>query len=262
MNGGKTINRFLKRFTGDSKRCFTSAILLAGGSGKRMGDVPAAKQFLKVGGVPVIERALQTFRSCGYIHEIVLVVRPEDIKLYSEIAGSFGEEKPLKIVPGGKTRQESVFTGFTSISSRAEFVCIHDGARCLVTEQIISDVCHAAYQFGAAIACAIPTDTYWTEKNGNADQSPDRRGLRIAQTPQVFRADVYRAACYTAKKNGVTGTDDASIVRACGFPVRLVPCPKENIKITTPIDIPIAEAILKERKKEAIPDENADRAGL
>ena len=250
MDGGN-IKRFFKKATCEERRFFTSAIIPAGGNGTRMGTASESKLFIEIDGKPVIAHTLLAFQKCERVREIVIAAKKEETERFRSVAESFGIDKVTSIVPGGETRQESVFNGFSAINEKADFVCIHDGDRCLVSEEIISDVCHAAVLFGSAVACALPTDTVWIEKNGYAQTCADREHLRNAQTPQVFRADIYRAACYTAKKRSIAGTDDASLVRACGFPVKLVLCSQDNIKITYPKDISTAEAILKSGKEKA-----------
>ena len=249
MSVGKTINQWIRKYIGDGKRHFTSAIVVAAGSGSRAGQ-PIPKQFCLLDGVPVIVRTLQAFENAEYIREVVLAAREEDLPQYELFREQYQLKKLVRVVPGGKTRQESVLAAFEAISPKAEYVAIHDGARCLVTPEIIGEVCHAAYLFGSAIACEKVTDTLKAEKDGFIAGTLDRSAVRAAQTPQVFRADIYRAAAYTAKEKGTNATDDASLVSLCGFKVRLVDCSPENMKITNPEDFAVASAILSYRNQE------------
>ena len=160
-------------------------------------------------GIPVIVRTLLAFESCPLIDEIIVAARPDEIPIYEK----FREEYPLKklaaVVEGGETRQESVLRGFESISDRSEFVAIHDGARCLVTPDMIERVLRAAYSHGAATAACHVSDTVKrADSKGFAEETIDRSTLWLAQTPQVFKTELYRAAAYVAKDEGFSATDD------------------------------------------------------
>jgi 2-C-methyl-D-erythritol 4-phosphate cytidylyltransferase len=148
------------------------------------------------------------------------------------------------------TRQESVLNGLEKINPKAKFVAIADGARCLTNEDQITAVCRAAYKYKAATAAHRSTDTVKiADSKGFIESTADRSTVWLAQTPQVFKTSLYRAAAYTALKKGFEATDDNSLVEFIKHPVRLVECGAQNIKITTREDLPVAEAILLERKR-------------
>ena len=227
---------------------YNSAIILAGGSSTRVGG-NKTKQLIPILGVPTIVRTVSVFENCRFIDEIIIVARKDEISLYDEWRSEYGWEKVTKIVQGGEDRQASVLNGFKNVSDKSEFVYIHDGARCLITEKMIRSVGHAACMNGAAIAAQKATDTIKVAEDKKLS-TVDRNSVWLAQTPQVFMTEMYRAAAYTAKKNGTVATDDASLVEALGFEVVPVDCGKENMKITSPCDFAIAEAILKFRESE------------
>ena len=153
------------------------------------------------------------------------------------------------IVPGGETRQLSVLEGFKKISDKSDYVYIHDGARCLVTEEMIAKVGHAACFHGAAFAAHKAHETVKIAEQDKLSTA-DRNKVWLAQTPQVFQTELYRASAYTALKNCLEATDDAMLAEAAGFAVMPVDCGNQNIKITHPCDFAIAEAILHYRSKE------------
>ena len=235
---------------GKEKYRSTAAIILAAGNSSRMQG--ENKQFSTVGGMSVLARTLSAFEKSECITEIVIVTKKEYIHDIIDIGESIGSKKLIAVVPGGENRQESAFCGLLEISDKTEFVAIHDGARCLITPEMIEKVCREAYIYGAATAATMVTDTVKkTEKaKGFVTETLDRNNVWLAETPQVFGANLYRAAAYTARKEKFVGTDDCSIVEKIGYnSIRLVECGRENIKITTPDDIPFAEAILAARKK-------------
>ncbi len=231
------------------ERKFNSAIIVAAGSGTRAMTKDGTKQMEPLLGIPVVARTVSTFESCRFIQEIVIVAKADEVKLYDALQVTYGWKKVVAVVPGGDSRQESVLNGFKKISDKSEFVYIHDAARCLVTESMIAAVGHAACFDGAAFAAHKATDTVKAANNGNLE-TLDRNGIWLAQTPQVFMTELYRAAAYTAAKDKVSVTDDAMLAERIGFRVTPVECGTENIKITYPMDFVIAEAILTYRDRE------------
>jgi len=224
----------------------TSAVIVAAGSSTRMGK-GVSKQLLKLAGVPVLARTLRAFQQSGYIDEIVVVSRPEDMREISELLTKYGITKPVRLVAGGATRADSVKRGFAAISKKAKYVAIHDGARCLITPAMIKKVLRAAYLHRAATAACTVTDTVKiATKRGFIERTEDRERVWLAQTPQVFHTNLYRAALANVKDN--TLTDDNQLIEAIGYPVKLVDCGAENLKITRPEDLPRAEAILAARR--------------
>lgn len=246
MSFSTVLNGITDRISGIYTK-YNSAIIVAGGSGTRAGG-ETPKQFRSLCGVPVIVRTVNTFEKCKFIKEIILVCRKEDMPVYEGYVNKHNWKK-VKLVSGGCDRQESVLNGFKAISDKSEYVYIHDGVRCLVTDKMIAKVGHEACTHGCAIAAQKATDTVKV-KDGKGISTVDRDSVYLAQTPQVFMTEMYRAAAYNAKKNGFKATDDASLVEYLGFNVIPVDCGEQNIKITNPQDFMIAEAILKYRKTE------------
>ena len=247
MSFSSVLNGITDRINGIYTK-YNSAIILAGGSSTRIGG-SKTKQLVPVMGVPTVVRTVSVFENCKFINEIIIVAKGSEMALYDDWKIKYGWKKVKKIVLGGSDRQSSVLNGFKSISDKSEYVYIHDGARCLVTEEMIRNVGHAACIHGAAIAAQKATDTVKVIDDKKLS-TIDRNNVWLAQTPQVFMTEMYRAAVYTAKTNGTVATDDASLVEALGFEVFPVDCGKENMKITSPCDFAIAEAILKYRESE------------
>jgi len=225
---------------------FTSAVILAAGSGTRFGS-DIKKQYITVGGVPAVVRCMQTFEACPLIDEIVLVGDMEELRT---LLSGYTFEKLAAVVGGGETRQESALRGFDAISEKAKYVAIHDAARCLVTNRIIEDTVRAAYQHRAAAAAEKTVDTVkCANQDGFISGTLDREYIWLVKTPQVFYCDVYRVAAYMAKKEKAAATDDSMLCERLGFSVKLVECGSDNIKLTHPQDLPWAEAILNMRER-------------
>ena len=235
---------------------FTSAVIAAAGLSERFGG-STTKQMTELCGIPVLVHTLKAYEAAECIHEIIIVARRDEIRYWEMICKQYDFKKVTRIVAGGSTRQESVRKGIDEVDARSKFVAIADGARCLTTPEQIKAVCHAAYKYKAATAAHRSTDTVKiSNKKGFIDQTTDRDTVWLAQTPQVFKTKLYRAAAYAALKDGFKGTDDNSLVEFVGHPIRLVECDVHNIKITTQEDMAIAEGILKSRVKEIDPYED------
>jgi 2-C-methyl-D-erythritol 4-phosphate cytidylyltransferase len=251
------LSDIIRAITGDGvdpHSRFNSAIIVAAGNGERMGkDKKLTKQMTELDGIPVVVRAVNAFERCDFINEIIVVGRADELCYYSDFAKKYGWKNVKHVVPGGETRQKSVFEGFKVIDDRSEFVIIHDGARCLVTPEIIERVTREAYIYGAATAAERAKDTIKkADKSGFIAETVDRALLWHAQTPQIFKTELYRAAAYIAAKNGYEVTDDCMLAENLGFKIKLVDCGYENIKITTPDDFDIAHAILESRARRGI----------
>lgn len=226
---------------------FTSAVILAAGSGTRFGS-DIKKQYIAVDGVPAVVRSLQTFAACPLINEIVLVGDVDELR---EVLSPYPAKKLAAVVPGGETRQESALCGFDAISSKAKYVAIHDAARCLVTRENIEDTVRAAYRYRAAVAAEKTVDTVkQADKDGFIDTTLKREYIWLVKTPQVFHCDVYRVAAYMGKKEKAVATDDSMLCERLGFSVKLVECGPDNIKLTHPDDLQRAHAILEMRRRE------------
>lgn len=228
---------------------FTSAIIVAAGMSERFGG-QTTKQMTVVAGAPVLVHTVRAYEQAACIHEIIIVAKQNEIPTWEQLRKQYHFQKVVKIVPGGTSRQSSVRRGLDAVSKQSKFVAIADGARCLTTPIQIADVCHAAYQYKAATAAHRSTDTVKiADKKGFIDTTADRNTVWLAQTPQVFKTKLYRAAAYTAFQKDFEGTDDNSLVEYIKHPIRLVECGTQNIKITTQEDLRIVEAVLSERRK-------------
>ena len=229
---------------------FTSAVIAAAGSSVRFGG-DLTKQMTELCGVPLIVHTLRAYEKCPCIHEIIIVAKKNEIDEYAGICKSEGFTKVSAVIPGGYTRQDSVLKGLDAVSKKSKFIAIADGARCLITPEQIEDVCRAAYKYHAATAAHNSTDTVKiADSRGFIESTADRKTVWMAQTPQVFKTKLYRAAAYTALKKGFDGTDDNMLVEEIKHPVRLVECGAQNIKITTQEDLIFAESMLKKREQE------------
>ena len=252
----KNVLEVIRAGLGTADKHFTSAIIAAAGSSTRFGE---NKQTQKILDVPVLIHTLRAYEASDCIDEIIIVTRKEDIELWREQCELFSIKKVAKIIEGGKTRQESVRLGLDAVDEKSKFVAIADGARCLVTPMNINDVCFAAYKHNAATAAHKSTDTVKIARSGRfIESSPDRDTVWSAQTPQVFKTNLYRAAAYTALKEDVEATDDNSLVEFIGHPIYLVECGSQNIKITTKDDVIIAQSILKARMDGASSNEGKE----
>lgn len=223
-----------------------SAIIAAAGAGIRMAsDRP--KQFLLLAGTPVIFHTLRAFEQCASIDEVVVVLPPEESAGFLSMAGKFGLRKIARVVPGGATRAESVKRGLTSIrAATAEIVAVHDGVRPFVTADEIDSTVAAAQTDGAAILVAPVTDTVKQVSDGSVVRTLDRAPLRRALTPQCFRYELLREAYQRADVSDSSLTDESVLVEQLGHRVTAIEGSPKNIKITTPEDLLIAEALLKQ----------------
>lgn len=216
------------------------AIVLAGGSGSRMG-ADRNKVLLTLRSEPVIVRSVRAF--VGLVDGVILVSRPEDIPCMQDILNA--AQLPVTIVPGGDTRQASVWNGLCALPDDCTHVLIHDGARCLVDKATIRRCMDSVEKYGTGVAAIPAIDTIkQVNQEDIVTATPDRSTLRAGQTPQGFAVELIRRAHETAHADGYLGTDDASLVEHLGVPVRLTPGDRRNIKLTTPEDMMMAEAFL------------------
>ena len=233
----------------NKKPSFTSAVIVAGGSSSRMGN-GVSKQLAEICGVPAVVRSLLAFERTPEIKEIIVVAKSDELSLYEGFKKNYNLTKLKKAVSGGETRQRSVEKGVAVISEKSNYVAIHDAARCLITPEEISAVCAQAYVYDAATAATKAVDTVkLANANDFIESTPDRNHVWNAQTPQIFLADLYRAAIAVANRDGVTATDDCSLVENIEHPIKLVECSRDNIKITTPGDLTFAVSVIKARAK-------------
>lgn len=228
-----------------NKKPFVSAVIVSAGSSSRMGGIN--KQFLKIGGIPVIAHSAKAFSNCDFIDEIVIVTRASDIDEVNKIIRDYNLSKVVSVVMGGETRQLSVLSGVKEISSDADFIAIHDGARPLVTEKVIIDTLNCAIESNAATTGVKVVDTIkCVDEKENIIDTPDRTFLRAVHTPQIFKKDLYLDAVNNVP-NSKDFTDDCKLIEAYGHKVKIVNGDYKNIKITTPSDIELATYYLSKR---------------
>ncbi len=224
---------------------YTTAIIVAAGDSTRMG-YKLSKQLIPLCGRPAIEYTLRAFQDCDMIDEIDIVTRPQDINDVAQIAFQF--KKVMGIISGGADRAESVRKGIRNTSKRTTHYVIHDGARVMITPDEICRVLNVAFETGAATLGTPVIDTIKVVgEEGDIVSTPDRSMLWAVQTPQVFERDLYLRAIKNAVASDLSVTDDCSLVEALGVPVRIVRGEYTNIKLTTPSDVVIAEALLKRK---------------
>ena len=228
-----------------------SAIIVAAGLGVRMGG-PISKPYLPLGGVPILKRTLSVFTQSGLFEEIILVVAATETAFCREqIADGLSTASTLQIVAGGRDRQESVFKGLVSCGGKADdMVLIHDGVRPFVSTEVLSQCLEAATTDGACLTAVAACDTLkQVGGNGRIVQTLPRDAVWLAQTPQGFRLGLIREAHRRARQEGFMGTDDGQLVERLGKAVTIVPGSRMNIKITTPEDLQLAEAIWRHARK-------------
>lgn len=236
-----------KIFRREKKRTrpYCTALIAAAGSSTRYGGENKLLQPLD--GIPVLARTLLAIDSAQSIDEIIIAAREDELLAYAELCRTFGIRKRVKVVPGGKTRTESVLRAALEAPPETELLAVQDGARPLVTSALIDEVVLAAQQYHAA-APAIPvTDTVKVAVNGVVESTPERSKLFAVQTPQAFDAELLKAALQDALRANAALTDDCSAVERFGKEVHLTEGDAENIKITRPLDLIVAEAILQSR---------------
>ena len=223
---------------------YCGAVIVAAGSASRMGGID--KVMAPLGGEPMILRTVRAFEDCEAVKEIVIVTREDLMGPIAEICSGF--TKIRSVVQGGSSRQESVKLGLLALSKEVRLAAVHDGARPLVSGELIDKVIRAAHSYGAA-APAIPVkDTIKVFEGGFIAATPDRSTLRAVQTPQVIDRDLLLGALEKAEQEGIALTDDCSAVEHIGMRVRLVEGEERNLKVTTPLDLKIAELLLEEKK--------------
>jgi len=222
------------------------ALIAAAGKGKRM-NTRISKLFIPIFGKPILAYTIEKFEKCKLIDKIYLMVSPEEKeRCRKNIILKYNISKVKDFVDGGETRQDSIYNGLKALDKDTDIVVIHDGARPLVEETIIRDSIENAQKYGAAIAAIPIKDT--VKKGGNnyfINKTLNREEIWRAQTPQTFKYDIILPAYLQAYKEKFLTTDDAAIVERYGHKVKLIIGSEENIKITTPFDIIIAENFLK-----------------
>lgn len=223
-----------------------TAIIVAGGSGKRMGTT-IKKQYIPLKGKEVLAHTLQTFEECKVVDEVIVVVSKEEIDYIKEyIIEKYNLSKVKKVVPGGKERQDSVYNGLMATGEDSKYVMIHDGARPFIKKETILEIVETTKNQGAAIVAVPVKDTIKVInlEEKTVEATPNRASLWSVQTPQSFERELLIKAYKYASERNLQVTDDSMLVEAYGHGVHIVEGDYTNIKITTPEDLIIGEAIL------------------
>lgn len=222
------------------------ALIAAAGKGKRM-NTRISKPFIPIFGKPILAYTIEKFEKCRLIDKIYLTVNSEEKELCSRnVIIKYNFSRVQELVDGGETRQDSVYNGLKALDKDTDIVVIHDGARPLIEETLIRDSIEKAQKYGAAIAAIPIKDTVKkSENNFFINKTLNREEIWRAQTPQTFKYDLILPAYHKAYKDKYLATDDAAILERYGHKVKLIIGSEENIKITTPFDIIVAENFLK-----------------
>lgn len=221
---------------------YCGAVIVAAGNASRMGGIDKVMAPLR--GKPLITHTVSAFQNCDAIKEIVVVTREDQLAEITAFCTAF--PKVTAVVAGGKDRPESVEAGIAALSKKVKLVAVQDGARPLITGKVIDSTVRAAHTYGAA-APAIPVkDTIKVVRGGVVAETPDRSTLQAVQTPQVFDKDLLCGALQKAKQDKVAITDDCSAVEHMGMSVKIVEGDERNIKVTTPMDLKIAELLMED----------------
>ncbi len=230
-------------------KIYLSAIIVAAGSSSRMGK-NINKQLIEIGNKPVIAHSIGAFQNSYLVNEIILVCKDEHVSIMRKIVRDYNFSKVKSIVPGGKTRQISVFNGIKELSDKSKYILIHDGVRAMIREDVINEAIIEAQKY-EALALAVPVkDTIKIVDGENfVNGTPERDTLWAVQTPQIFEKNLYVKAMNDAEEKMQDYTDDCQLIENIGVKVKIFMGSYDNIKITTPEDIYIAETIIKNRRK-------------
>ena len=230
------------------------ALIAAAGAGRRM-KAGLNKVFLPLLGEPVLRHTLRAFEECPSVDDVIVIVAPGEVESTLSVVGTWSEiSKVRNVVAGGATRQESVCRGLAHLGAACDIVVVHDGARPLIRPHTISRVVGEARASAAAIVAVPVRDTIKTVRGGEVVSTLDRDSLWAAATPQAFRRDLIESAHETGTGGGISATDDSMLVERTGVRVKVVQGEYANIKITTPEDLVIAEALLAAMKTNRIPE--------
>lgn len=237
---------FLSKLKREPQTDICSVVVVAAGNARRMEGID--KIMAPLGGVPVLVRTLRVFQQCPDVHEIVIVTREDLLEDIGRLCKAYKLDKVSAAVVGGAERVLSVQAGINQVRRDAQLIAIHDGARPFLAQAVLDAVLRQARQCGAA-APAIPVNDTIKRVDGAEliTETVDRSCLRAVQTPQVFQADLIRAAIQKAVEDHASVTDDCSAVERLGIGVVLTPGDRENIKVTTPFDMVLGQAILDAR---------------
>lgn len=242
---GKLFDKLLEHRRDHHPYC--AALVPAAGTSQRMDGTD--KLTASLCGVPVLHRTLWALDNARLIDEIVVAAHPDRLEEMASLCARAGVKKPLRVVEGGASRVQSVLMAALAASDRCELLAVHDGARPLIRPEQVDDmVCLGRKTYAAAPALPVTDTVKVADMSGIVQSTPDRSSLYAVQTPQVFQADILKAALQSAIAAGAEITDDCSAVERLGKEVYLAPGWRENIKITTQEDLTLAEAFLRERE--------------
>jgi 2-C-methyl-D-erythritol 4-phosphate cytidylyltransferase len=230
-------------------------LIPAAGSGKRMGSellrhgkAERNKLLLDLLGKPVLAWTLLAAQAAASIEWIGIIGQPIDFADFQGILADLNLSKPVHLIQGGSTRQESVYNGLQALPENADRVLIHDGARCLATPELFDRCADSLTQYDGMIAAITVKDTIKiVDSEMQIKETPDRTNLWAAQTPQGFSVPLLKRCHDEGKAQGWEVTDDAALFERCGLPVYIVPGEETNLKVTTPVDLAIAQFILQSR---------------
>jgi len=226
----------------------TVVIAAAGSSQRCKGE---DKLFYNIDGKPILAYSIEAFQNCLLVDDIIIVTRHEQLMDVTEICLKYNYDKVSNVLCGGKTRTESVMNGVFAASKKAKLIAVHDGARPCVSNEIIEKTIKSAAKYLAAAPAAKVTSTlkrvYYSNNNSIVSKTVDRDDLYEIQTPQIFRAEIIKAALTYVTKKSIEITDDCMAVELIGAPVHIVDSPRSNIKVTEIEDLLIAEALLTKK---------------
>lgn len=236
-----------------------SVLIVAAGRGTRMASANSDKLFLPLGDRPVLAHCLTRAQQCSVVDEIIIVTRAEKIADIRALAEQFSVTKLAQVVEGGAERQDSVWNGLQALDKNSDLVAVHDGARPFFPVALMPQLIAVARQYGSAVVCTKVTDTIKevdlasaqivfrpdAPPSFNVVRTVDRNKLRAVQTPQVFQAPLLKRAYARVREKGLQVTDEAAAAEWLGEKVQLVENPEPNPKITTPLDLQVAAALLK-----------------
>jgi 2-C-methyl-D-erythritol 4-phosphate cytidylyltransferase len=222
-------------------------LIPAAGMGRRMGS-NRNKLLLTLLGKPLLAWTLISAEASKHISGIGIMGQPEDFPDFEAIVADVGLKKPVQLIQGGATRQESVYNGLQALPPERDHVLIHDGARCLATPELFDRCAEALLHCPGLIAAIAVKDTIKiVDKSGLIVDTPDRAQLWAAQTPQGFEVKLLKECHEKGRNLGWEVTDDAALFEKCDLPVKIVEGEETNLKVTTPVDLSVAEFILRQR---------------
>ena len=226
-------------------------LIAAAGSGRRMGS-QRNKLLLTLLSKPLLSWTLAAAEASQQISWIGIMGQPGDFADFKAIIGDLGLVKPVELIQGGATRQESVYNGLQSLPAESDRVLIHDGARCLATAELFDRAADALLSCpGLIVAVPVKDTIKVVDEHRIVRETPERRNLWAAQTPQGFEVKLLKQCHAQGREKGWEVTDDAALFEKCGLPVRIVEGEETNLKVTTPVDLALAEFILRQRRDQS-----------